>query len=154
MWWVLFPSLDQCDFDVVVTALPQHLSLEVYHLVFAAAKQNPHHFIRDLDVAVEQAAEGDVDVAFPVPLAHVTDDEAHLIHFLVNVFLGPVGTLGGFGALFGPPVTRITFVQPCGHGMLVIKVVAEGVELLTFLMLLCELLPPALQVTHGGDPDL
>lgn len=38
-------SVSQSDDNMIITSLPQHLPLKVQHGVFAAAQQDPHHFV-------------------------------------------------------------------------------------------------------------
>lgn len=144
-------SIPQCDDDIIVLSLPQHLPFKVQHLVLAAAQQDAHHLIRDLHVAVEESPEGDDGPPLVVLVAHVSDDPHHLLHLPVDVLLGSVAPLGRLGALFGSTVAGVALAQPLGHGELIVKLLAEGVELLAFHVLLGPLLPAVFDVTCRGN---
>lgn len=147
-------SVPQRDDDIVVLSFPQHLPVKVQHLVFAAAQQDAHHLIRDLHVAVEDSAEGNDGPPLFILIAHVSDDPHHLLHLPVDVFLGSVAPLCRLGALFGSTVAGLALVQALGHGELVVKLLAEGVELLALDVLLRPLLPAAFDVTRRGNLNL
>lgn len=147
-------SVPQRNDDIVILSFPQHLPLKVQHLVFAAAQQNAHHFVRDLHVAVKEAAEGNDGPALFVLESHVSDNPHHLLHLPVYVFLGPVTPLGRLGAVFGSTVARVTFAEALSHGVVVVELLAEGVELLALHMLHGPLLPAAFDVIHSGNLDL
>lgn len=72
----------------------------------------------------------------------------------MDVFLGPVAPLSGHGALFGAAVAGVALAQALGHGVLVVKVFTERVELLVLNVLLGPLLPAAPDVVGIGNCDL
>lgn len=147
-------SVSQSDDDVIVAPLPQHLPLKVQHPVFAAAQQDAHHLVRDLHVALEEPPERHAGPPLPVPVAHVSDDPHHLLHLPVDVFVGSVAPLRCLGALPGSAVSGVPFAEALGHGVLVIELLAEGVELLVLDVLRRPLLPAALDVMGASDLDL
>lgn len=147
-------SVPQCDDDIIVLSFPQHLPFKVQHLVFAAAQQDADHLIRDLHVAVKDSAEGNDGPPLFILIAHVSDDPHHLLHLPVDVFLGSVAPLCRLGALFGSTVARLALAQALGHGVLVVKLLTEGVELLALDVLLRPLLPAAFDVTCRGNLNL
>ncbi|TRY55260.1 hypothetical protein DNTS_015740 [Danionella cerebrum] len=142
------------DYDIIILSLPEHLALKVHHLVFATTQQNPDNFIRYFNISVKEATEGDVDLSLFISLPHVPYDEAHLIHFPVDVLLSPVGTLGRFGTFFGSSVPCVALVESNGHGVIVVELFTEGVELLALYVIFSKALPAAPQVTHCGHFDL
>lgn len=133
---------------MVVPALPQHLALEVHQPVLPGAHEDAHYLVRDADVPVEELPERHLDLAVAAAAGHGADDEAHVRDLPVDVLLGPPGPLGRLGPLLGTPVAVVPLVQAAGHGQLVVKLLAEGVQLLGLYVLVSPLLPPPFQVVH------
>ena len=98
--------------------------------MLATAQQDAHDLVRDLDVAVEQPAKADVEAPVFVRHLHVPDDEAHLLHLLVDMLVSTIAALGRLGAILGTAVSCVTLLQTAGHGVVVVEFLAERVQLL------------------------
>lgn len=122
--------------------------------MLAAAQRDAHHLVRDLHVAVEEAAEGDDGPPLFVLDAHVSDDPHHLLHLPVDVLLGPVAPLRRLGAVLGSAVALVALAEALGHGEVLVEVLAEGVEPLALHVLLGPLLPASLDVIPGVNLNL
>lgn len=72
----------------------------------------------------------------------------------MDVFLGPVAPLGRLGALFGSTVAGVALAEALGHRVLMVELLAEGVELLALDVLLGPLLPTVFDVSRSGNLNL
>lgn len=135
---------------MIVLTLPQHLTLKLHLSMLPGPHQDAHDFIRDSHVSVKQFPKGHSGAAIWIRIRHSPYNEAHVIYLAVDVRLGAPGPFCCLAALFGSPVAFLALPQTGGHGILVIKVLAEGVELLIDGMLGGPVLPPAFQVAHSA----
>lgn len=132
----------------IVLALPQHLSFKLHLPMFPGSHQNPNHLIRNAHISVEQFAERDACLSVRIWVGHSPDDVTHVGYLAVDVLFRTLGSLRRLRALFGASVALLALLEAEGHGVVVVKVFAEGVQFLVHGVLRSPVLPAALQVSH------